>query len=80
MMTAQDIGYRAGALEVPAASGAVFYRPDGCRSGTAIWSFFRVDALLLGAQEIAIVEFGQVERMSVFGLATDAVAGRRCCG
>ena len=30
--------------------------------------FFRVDALLLGAQEIAIVEFGQVERMSVFGL------------
>ena len=29
---------------------------------------FRVDALLLGAQEIAIVEFGQVERMSVFGL------------
>ena len=30
--------------------------------------FFRVDALLLGAQEIAIVEFGQVKRMRVAGL------------
>ena len=68
MVATQNIGHRAGALEVLLHQAQFFPRQMVVIRIQHLGQFFGVDTLLLRAQEIAVVEFGQVERMGMFRL------------
>ena len=68
MVATQNVRHRAGALEVLLHQAQFFPRQMVVIRIQHLGQFFGVDTLLLRAQEIAVVEFGQVERMGMFRL------------
>ena len=68
MMTAQNVRHGAGALEILLHQTQFFTRQMVVVRVEDFGQLLGVDTLLLGTQEIAVVEFGQVERMSVLRL------------
>ena len=68
MMAAQNVSYRTGTLEVLLHQAQLFTRGVVIVRVQHFRQFFGVDALLLCAQEITVVKFGQVKRMRVAGL------------
>ena len=68
MMATQNIGNRAGALEVLLHQTQFFTRLMVIVRVEDFRQFFGVNALLFGTQEIAVVEFSQVKRMRVLSL------------
>ncbi len=68
MMAAQNVSYGASALEVLLHQAQLFTRGVVVVRVQHFGEFFSVDALLLCAQKIAVIKFGQVKRMRVTGL------------
>ena len=68
MMATQNVRHGAGALEVLLHQAQLFTGQVVVVRVEDFGQLLGVDALLLGAQEIAVVEFGQVKRMRVLRL------------
>ncbi|MNV13208.1 hypothetical protein D3C71_1038390 [compost metagenome] len=68
MMATQDIRHRTGALEILLHQAQFFTRQMVVVRVQNFGQLLGVDTLLFGTQEIAVVKFGQIERMRVFRL------------